>query len=115
MAKRYPDLKKAASSRKRWARISGGFCGSIASMMPSGLTARIETNSFPIPPSFELIEQSANLSRQEMFEHFNMGIGLVLVISRQLVGQVKNVLCCCGERAYIIGSVIRGDAGYELI
>lgn len=100
---------------KAVARITGGFCGSISSMMPSGLTARIETDSFPVPSSFELIAQRANLSRQEMFEHFNMGIGLVLVVSRLLVGQVKNILCCCGERAYIIGSVIRGVSGYELI
>lgn len=95
--------------------LSDGLGKSVPTIMPPGLTARIETTSFPVPPIFDLIAQYANLSQQEMFSRFNMGIGMVLFISRQEVGPIKNALCCCGERAYIIGSVVKGSAGIQLI
>lgn len=95
--------------------ITGSLRRSLPAILPPGLAARIETASFPVPPIFDLISRYARLLQHEMYEHFNMGIGMVIVISRQQVGQIKNALCCCGERAYIIGSVVRSEAGLELI
>ncbi len=95
--------------------ITGSLRRSIPAGMPAGLTARIETASFPIPTHFDFIARRCGLSQMEMFDSFNMGLGMVIVISRYEVGQMKNTLCCCGERAYIIGSVVRGSAGIELV
>jgi len=94
--------------------ITGSLCRIIGRAMPAGLAARIDTASFPLPPLFELIARHCKLSQQEMFHYFNMGIGLVIFISRQDVGQVKNALCCWGERTYVIGFVRKGRAGAEL-
>lgn len=109
------SLQKSGMHLKGSVRITEGLCKNVATMIPSGLTARIETDSFPSPPLFEMIARYSKISRQEMYEHFNMGIGMVIAIAREEVGQVKNILCCCGERAYIIGSVIRGRDNIELI
>lgn len=86
---------------KRAALVDGSLSRRILGIMPEGLSARIVISSFPVPATFELIASQFRLSAHDMFDHFNMGIGMVLVIPRQDVGDVKNALCCYGERAYI--------------
>ena len=84
-------------------------------MMKAGLTARIEVSAFPVPPIFGIIAQEGHIPERDMYNTFNMGVGLVLAIPRQEVGRAKEVLCRAGERAYIIGSVVKGEAGVELV
>ncbi len=93
----------------------GGLYENVPRMMKAGLTAQINTASFPIPPIFDLIAQRGNIPRRDMFNTFNMGIGLVIAIPREEIGHAKDVLALAGERAYIIGSVVQGDAGVELV
>lgn len=87
----------------------GGLYENVPRMMKTGLAARIETSSFPVPPIFELIAKRGNIPEHDMYNTFNMGIGLVLAIPKDEVGTAKELLCRAGERAYIIGSVVRGD------
>lgn len=94
--------------------ISGGLLEDMPGMMPQGLTARVEGGSFPVPPIFGHIAEQGHISWKEMCIRFNMGVGLVLAIPREEVGQAKDLLCRAGERAYIIGSVVPGDGGVEL-
>lgn len=94
--------------------IPGGLLEDLPALMPEGLSARIEAGSFPAPPIFGLIAQRSRLSFSEMCDRFNMGVGLVLAIPREEVGQAKDILCRAGERAYIIGSVVLGDQSVEL-
>lgn len=94
--------------------ISGGLLEHLPDMMPQGLTARIESGSFPVPPILELIAQESRLTFPDLCSAFNMGVGLVLTVPRQEVGHAKNILCRAGERAYIIGSVVSGETGAEL-
>jgi phosphoribosylformylglycinamidine cyclo-ligase len=108
-------LRQRGMHPKAAVLITGSLYQSVPAIMPPGLTARIDTTSFPVPPIFDLIAQRGKLSQHEMYAHFNMGIGMVIVSLRQEVGQIKNVLCCCGERAYIIGSLVKGSVGIELI
>ena len=93
----------------------GGLFENVPRMMKEGLTAQIETASFPVPPIFELIAKRGGIPRRDMYNTFNMGVGMILAIPREEVGQAKDVLCRTGERAYVIGSVVSGDAGVELI
>ena len=93
----------------------GGLYENVPRMMKEGLTARIETASFPVPPIFELIAKKGNIPLRDMYNTFNMGVGLILAIPKEEVGQAKEILCRSGERAYIIGSVVGGDAGVELV
>ena len=93
----------------------GGLYENVPRMMKEGLTARIETAAFPVPPIFELIAKKGNIPLRDMYNTFNMGVGLILAIPKEEVGQAKEILCRSGERAYIIGSVVGGDAGVELV
>ena len=93
----------------------GGLYENVPRMMTEGLTARIETSSFPVPPIFGLIAKKGGIPPRDMYNTFNMGVGLILAIPKEEVGQAKEILCRSGERAYIIGSVVGGDAGVELV
>ena len=93
----------------------GGLYENVPRMMQEGLTAQIETASFPVPPIFHLIAKKGNIPMRDMYNTFNMGVGLILAIPKEEVGQAKDILCRSGERAYIIGSVVHGDAGVELV
>ncbi|WP_297211275.1 phosphoribosylformylglycinamidine cyclo-ligase [uncultured Flavonifractor sp.] len=93
----------------------GGLYENVPRMMKEGLTAQIETAAFPVPPIFTLIAQRGNIPVRDMYNTFNMGVGLILAVPREEVGQAKEVLCRCGERAYVIGSVVAGDGGVKLV
>ena len=93
----------------------GGFYENVPRMMTDGLTAQIHLDSFPRLPIFDLIQKTGNIPERDMYNTFNMGVGMILAIPREEVGQAKDVLCRTGERAYVIGSVVSGDAGVELI
>lgn len=87
----------------------GGFEENIPRMLPEGLTAQVDYGSWPVPPIFDLIEKSGELSRREMFTTFNMGIGMALSVPPEEVVEVIKQLEQDGERAYVIGRVIKGD------
>ena len=93
----------------------GGLYENVPRMMKEGLTAQIATSSFPVPPIFDLIARKGDIPRRDMYNTFNMGVGLILAVPRDEVGQAKDILCRTGERAYVIGSVVKGDAGVELV
>ena len=93
----------------------GGLYENVPRMMKPGLTARIETASFPVPPIFDLIAKQGKIDARDMYNTFNMGVGLVIAIPREEIGHAKNFLCRAGERAYIIGSVVKGDEGVVLV
>ena len=79
------------------------------------LTARIRTASYPVPAIFELIQKSGDIPVRDMYNTFNMGIGLVIAIPKDQVGHALDVLARAGEQSYVIGDVIKGDAGVELV
>ena len=93
----------------------GGLYENVPRMMKEGLTARIETASFPVPPIFGLIAREGAVSERDMYNTFNMGVGLVLAVPKEEVVLAKDILCRAGERAYVIGSVVGGGEGVELV
>ena len=92
----------------------GGLYENVPRMMKEGLTAVIDTAAFPIPPIFELIAMKGRIPARDMFNTFNMGIGLVIAIPKEEIGHAKDVLALAGEKAYIIGSVVKGGEGVVL-
>ncbi len=93
----------------------GGLYENVPRMMKSGLTARIETESFPVPPIFSLIAKEGKIAERDMYNTFNMGLGLIFAIPKEEVGLAKDLLCRANERAYIVGSVVKGDDGVTLV
>jgi len=91
----------------------GGFIENIPRTIPSGFKAVIKPGSFEIPPVFKLMQKLGNIEDMEMYNTFNMGIGLVLTVKKEDAGETLNTLRNLGEKAYIIGSVAKGEGGIE--
>lgn len=89
----------------------GGFYENIPRSLPSGLTAKITEASVPVLPIFKLVEQLGNIPRKEMFNTFNMGIGMTVVIAKQDVDKAMEVLRNVGENPCVIGEIIASDEG----
>ncbi len=86
----------------------GGFIENIPRMLPKGLTAVINKNSYPIPEIYERF-LSLGITEDELFNTFNMGIGFVLCVDKSIKEQVIKYLISLGERAYDIGFITSGD------
>ena len=93
----------------------GGLYENVPRMMKAGLTARIQISSVPVPPIFSLIAQAGNIPQRDMYNTFNMGVGMILAVPKDQVGAAVDLLTKIGERAYVVGSVVKGDAGVELV
>ena len=78
----------------------GGFYENIPRILPSGLGAKINLGSWPILPIFDLIQEKAGIDRSEMFGIFNMGIGMVLAVSKEDASKIEN--------SFVIGEVMEG-------
>jgi phosphoribosylformylglycinamidine cyclo-ligase len=87
----------------------GGFYDNIPRVLPQGTGAEIAPGSWPVPPVFALLQRWGSVTDFEMFRTFNMGIGMVLVVSEKEAGQVIQALGARGERAFRIGEVAAGD------
>lgn len=93
----------------------GGFIENVPRMLPEGLAARIDLGSWPVPPIFDVIERAGSVDHMEMFNIFNMGIGMVVAVPADREDEVMNLLANAGEQGYRIGSVVaRGSDGVEL-
>ncbi|MEH7235204.1 phosphoribosylformylglycinamidine cyclo-ligase [Bacillus sp. JJ1562] len=87
----------------------GGFIENIPRMLPDGIGAEIDYGSWPIPPIFDLLQETGNLDRKEMFNIFNMGIGMVLAVEESILHDVIGLLEGQGEKAFIIGRMKEGN------
>jgi phosphoribosylformylglycinamidine cyclo-ligase len=87
----------------------GGFEGNIPRVLPAGVGARVVTSAWPVPPIFTLIAEGGPVARDEMFRTFNMGIGMILVVSQASAGQVESSLRGRGETCYRIGEIVAGE------
>lgn len=100
------------SPLKAMAHITGGgFTENIPRVLPKGMQVRINRGSWPILPLFEEIQARAKLDETEMFRTFNMGIGLVLVISPKDLAHVQKQL----KNAYHLGTIERGSKGVRFV
>lgn len=87
----------------------GGFVENIPRMLPKELCAEIQLDSWPKLPIFTTLEKYGQIPESEMFEIFNMGIGMVLAVSPQKVDDVQVILSEVGETGYVIGKVLRRE------
>ncbi|HHU22120.1 MAG TPA: phosphoribosylformylglycinamidine cyclo-ligase [Clostridiales bacterium] len=93
----------------------GGFYENIPRMLPENVQATVNIGSFPVPPIFGLLAKRGNIPERDMYNTFNMGIGLVLAVPRKQGEKVLGFLRNMGESAYIIGSCNSGEKGVELV
>jgi phosphoribosylformylglycinamidine cyclo-ligase len=92
----------------------GGFYENIPRIMPEGLRADIRLGSWEILPIFTMLEQEGQIKKNDMFHTFNMGIGMVCAIDKNDADTFVQSAQALGEKAYVIGEVVRGEAGITL-
>ena len=93
----------------------GGFYENVPRMMTEGLTARIDLKSFPRPAIFDVIQKAGSIPERDMYNTFNMGLGMVLALPAAQAQQALEVLSAAGEAAWQVGEVVPGEDGVELV
>lgn len=87
----------------------GGFYENIPRSIPDGYCAKIDKSSLKILPIFKLIAETGNIPEHDMFNTFNMGIGMSVVVGKEEADKALEILKGAGEDAYIIGEIIKSD------
>ncbi len=87
----------------------GGFYENIPRSIPDGFGAKIDKSALKILPIFDLIAKTGNIPERDMFNTFNMGVGMSIVVAKEDAEKAIEVLKANGEDAYIIGEIIAGD------
>ena len=89
----------------------GGFYENIPRMMKDGLTAVVKKDAVPVLPIFKVMQRVGNISEHDMFNTFNMGVGMIAAVPADQVDKALAVLKENGEDAVVLGEVIKGDDG----
>ena len=92
----------------------GGFYENIPRSIPKGLTAKINKSDVKVLPIFDLIAERGNVPERDMYNTYNMGVGMSVVVPASEVDKAIEILTANGETAYVIGEIIKGDEGVVL-
>ncbi len=92
----------------------GGFYENIPRSLPKGLGAKIKKDDVRVLPIFRLIEKCGNIPERDMFNTFNMGVGMVAVVAKEDAERAVEILRAEGEDAYILGEIIESEEGVSL-
>lgn len=87
----------------------GGFYENIPRMLPDGISAKIRKGSWNIPPIFGLLQKEGNIPEHDMFNTFNMGVGMAICVDKENSDKAVEILKANGEDAFVIGETISGD------
>ena len=92
----------------------GGFYENIPRSIPKGLTAKIDKSAVKVLPIFDLIARFGNIPERDMFNTYNMGVGMSIVVPANQVELAIETLKANGQDAYVIGEIVTGDEGVIL-
>ena len=87
----------------------GGITENLPRVLPKGLSAVVDLNTWPVLPIFEHLQKLGNVPQEEMLRTFNMGIGMVLVVPSKKFRKAQGMIDRAGEKAYTIGRIQKGD------
>ena len=80
-------------------------------MLKDGFSAKIKKDAIPVLPIFDVIQRVGNISEHDMFNTFNMGVGMIAAVAKEDADLALQVLKENGEDAVILGEIIKGDKG----
>ena len=92
----------------------GGFYENIPRGLKAGVTAVIDRSAVKVLPIFDLIAKTGNIPERDMFNTFNMGVGMTLTVDKKDADKALNILKSCGEDAYILGELADGEEGVRI-
>jgi len=89
----------------------GGFYENIPRSLPKGFGAKIDKSSIRVLPIFDLIQKTGNIPERDMFNTYNMGVGMSVVVAKEDADKALQILKANGEDAYVIGEVVKSEEG----
>lgn len=89
----------------------GGFYENIPRVLPAGISAKIERNAVQVLPIFDLIKRSGDIPERDMFNTFNMGVGMIVSVDKNDADKAVEILKSAGEDAYILGELVESEDG----
>lgn len=92
----------------------GGFIENIPRMVPDGLRVHINAGTWPVLPIFSLLQAIGDIKPKDIYNTFNMGIGMVLAVDHTIADSVVEHLVQNGEAAYKIGEIVKGEPGVDI-
>ena len=108
-------VKEAGVSIKACSHITGGgFYENVPRMLPDGVRAVVEKNSYPIPPIFDMLSSDGDIEEEMMYNTFNMGIGMMIAVSPDQADRAVEAVKAAGEIPYLIGKLEAGEKGVTL-
>mgnify|MGYP002528654295 CR=1 FL=1 len=89
----------------------GGFYENIPRSLPKNLAAKIERNAVQVLPIFDLIKRTGDIPERDMFNTFNMGVGMIVSVDKNDADKAVAALNAAGEQAYILGELVESEEG----
>lgn len=109
-------IKEGGVTIKGCSHITGGgFYENIPRMLPENAHANIKVGNYEIPPIFDMLAKEGNISKEMMYNTYNMGIGMLLAVDAADADKTVALAEQAGEKAYIIGEIAEGEKGISLL
>ncbi len=109
------ELIKAVKVKSISHITGGGFYENIPRSIPDGLGAKIERKAVKVLPIFDLLAKTGNVCERDMFNTFNMGVGMSVVVAKEDADKALSILRLNGESAYIMGEIVNSDTKIEIL
>ncbi len=93
----------------------GGFYENIPRSLPDGFSAKIKKSDVKVLPIFDLIAKTGNIPERDMYNTYNMGVGMSVVVSKEDADKALEILKANGEDAYILGEIVKSDEKVTII
>lgn len=109
------SVKEAGVAVKGCSHITGGgFYENIPRMLPEGINAVVNLDSYEVPAIFKLLQKTGDITDQMMYNTYNMGLGMVVAVAPADVDKTMDALKAAGETAYVVGKCEAGEKGVTL-
>ena len=89
----------------------GGFYENIPRSLPKNLAAKIERNAVQVLPIFNLIQRTGDIPERDMFNTFNMGVGMIVSVDKNDADKAVAAIKAAGEDAYVLGELVESEEG----
>ena len=110
------NVKDAGVTIKGCSHITGGgFYENIPRMLPDGVKAVVKKDSYEVPAIFKLLAKTGDIAEEMMYNTYNMGIGMLLAVDEADVDKTMEAITKAGEKCFVVGEVVEGKKGVELV
>ena len=93
----------------------GELTKKFTNFIPKGLGAKIEKKDVRVLPIFNLLQKVGNIPERDMYNTYNMGVGMSVVVAKEDVARAIEILKANGEDAYVLGEIVKSDEGVILV